>query len=503
MQFNSLLFLIFFIITAILYWILPHKARVPLLLVASYVFYLVAGPKLLVYLVACTLATYILGRLIQKNIEKGNKNIAKALMIIGVICDALVLGAIKYANFFINLFNKFAGASGIGIKNFNIIVPLGISFITFQTISYMIDIYRGDGHAEKNILKYATYVSFFPIVVQGPIEKARDIIPQFDEKKKLILPKLKEGIILVLFGLFLKLVIADRAAMPVNIVFAELSNYTGAEIIFALFMFVIQIYADFSGYSLIAIGTALILGINVKQNFRQPYMSTSISEFWRRWHISLNTWLKDYLYFPLGGSRCSKPRKYFNTMVTFTVSGFWHGANFGYVLWGVLNGVYVCVEGIFKDITGKGKKVKSKNDKKQVWPLVTIKRFFVLVFISASWLFFRAETSAASKIAIKKIIYELRPSIIVGKISEMLQSGLEGELLGTNALHYCILALSLIVLVFVDVWSHRHQEGLAHRIVRGNLIVRWLVLYALIFGVIIFGVYGFGYDAASFIYTRF
>lgn len=494
MQFNTLVFMLFFIITALLYFVSPKKAKNWILLTASYVFYGLANAKILIYLLLCTLVTYGFGLLIEEN--KG-KDKAKLFVTIAIILDIGVLAFFKYTDFAISIIGRFTSLFGANPeeKTLGLIAPLGISFITFQTVSYMIDVNRGKTPVCRSLLKYALYVAFFPIVIQGPISKAGDIIPQFDEEHKYDSDRVKEGIILFLFGLFMKMVIADRAALTVDHVFADLNNYSGAAILFSTILFALQLYADFAGYSLMAIGSAKILGFNVKRNFRQPYFSKSPAEFWRRWHISLNTWLKDYLYIPLGGSRCSKTRQYFNVMATFTLSGLWHGANVGYVLWGFINGIFVVIDNIIHK--GKAKAKKAGNA-----VVGFLKALFNSILLLFTWVFFRARYFSLSMLAFKRMFtaFNCRPFLSAAK--HMLLKRGESTLLGMTFTQYMILFAGFIVLWVADYLTSRN-DNMAERIAKGNTLLRWLVVCFLLMSVICFGIYGFGYNAAAFVYTQF
>jgi alginate O-acetyltransferase complex protein AlgI len=315
--------------TLILYFLLPQKLRNPLLLVASYVFYAAYSLGLTLFLVVMTLITYVLGLEIGRCREARPKT-AKAWMIVGVIISLGTLAFYKYFNF---LSDTLAGLSGAkNAAHLALLVPLGISFVVFTLVSYLVDVYRGKIPAERNLLKYALFVSFFPKVVQGPIEKAGDILPQFDEKHSFDLVRFREGMLMVLYGLFMKMVVADTAGIAVDTVYNSLSEYSGAAILVATLLFTLQIYCDFAGYSLVAIGSARVLGFTFKQNFRQPYLSLSVAEFWRRWHISLGAFFRDYVYIPLGGNR---RHQILNLAAVWFLTGLWHGSSWNFILWGI------------------------------------------------------------------------------------------------------------------------------------------------------------------------
>jgi len=297
------------------------------------------SPKYAVLIGASTLITYFSGLLIQRanKLEDENKAIKQKrfLVFMSFFSNLSILFLFKYFNFFMAHLAKIFSLANISfdVPSFDFLLPVGISFYTFQALSYTMDVYRKDIEAEKNLGKYALFVSFFPQLVAGPIEKSKDLLHQFDEKHCFDYDRVKKGLILMLWGLFQKLIIADRLAILVNTVYNNPTNYRGFEIVIATIFFAFQIYCDFSSYSDIARGAAEVMGFRLSMNFRQPYFSKSIKEFWRRWHITLGGWFKDYLYIPLGGNRRGKLRNYFNIMVVFVVSGLWHGASMTFIIW--------------------------------------------------------------------------------------------------------------------------------------------------------------------------
>ena len=330
MLFNSTEFMIFFPITLILYWIFPKKYRYICLFIASYTFYMFWNPKYALLMGTSTVVTFLSGVLIEKLKYK------RTVVAFSFIINLAILIFFKYFDFLLQNINIVLSALNIQLINkpFDVILPVGISFYTFQALSYTIDVYRGEIKSEKNIIKYALFVSFFPQLVAGPIERSNNLLIQIEnlEKvKRFDYDRITEGLTLMLFGYFQKMVIADRAAILVDTVFNGYYEYNSMALILAAIFFAIQIYCDFGSYSLIAMGTAKVMGINLMENFNTPYFARSVKEFWGRWHISLSTWFRDYLYIPLGGNRCSNIRKSFNILVTFLVSGLWHGANFTFI----------------------------------------------------------------------------------------------------------------------------------------------------------------------------
>lgn len=342
MLFNSIDFMIFFPIVLLVYFVIPKKIRYVWLLIASYYFYMGWNAKYALLIAFSTVMTYIGGILLSlieaKNIS--HKVGWKKGVIIGSFTINLgILVFFKYFDFLLSNFNRIVKACGISPieRTFDVILPVGISFYTFQALGYIIDVYRGEIKAEKNLLKYALFVSFFPQLVAGPIERSKNLISQIKNVENIKLWNYKHitnGAVQMLWGMFLKMVIADRIAIFVDTVYDGYWYYGSIELVLATALFAIQIYCDFASYSLIAKGAARIMGFELMENFNTPYFAKSIKEFWRRWHISLSSWFRDYLYIPLGGSRCSRWKKYRNIMITFLVSGLWHGANWNFVIWG-------------------------------------------------------------------------------------------------------------------------------------------------------------------------
>ena len=507
MTFNTLDFLLLLAVTMGLYFVLPWRLRNPLLLVASYVFYAAYSLKLTLFLVIITLLTYVLALKISQCREvKGDKKLAKRWMSTGVIICLGILAFYKYFNFISDSLVTLIGAEESLHMNF--MVPLGISFIIFTLVSYLVDVYRGTISAERNLLKYALFVAFFPKVAQGPIERAGNILPQFEEKHSFDLMRFRAGMLMVLYGLFMKMVVADRAAIAVDKVYGNLPIYSGASILIATILFAFQIYCDFAGYSYVAIGVAKVLGFNFKQNFRQPYLSQSVAEFWRRWHISLNRWLIDYLYIPLGGSRCSKLRKNYNTLTTFVLSGLWHGADWGYIIWGLLNGVYIIIEAECKSLAMRFLKKNGKDStERDSIPTASacrriIHRMITFIMISFSWIFFRAQKLSVAVIVIRRILTEFNLRSFLDYVRETITGGMGSELFGLDVVYGLpILIMGILIVVIVDVLSEKRE--LAELLAGGSRSIRWIVSYALIFAILLFGIYGYGYSASAFIYAGF
>lgn len=330
MTFNSPNFLIFFPIVALIYFLIVPRFRWIWLLVSSYYFYMCWNPKYAIVIVFSTIVTYITGLLIHKSnsiINKKKSIFYKNFFLLSCLLINLgILFLFKYYNFFSSIVIRLGTSLDltINLPTFDYMLPVGISYYTFQVISYLMDVYRNDIEPEKNLGKYALFVSFFPSIVAGPIEKAKHMIPQYNSVHKFEYDRVKNGLLQMLWGYFKKAIIADRIAFLVNTVFNDPSKYLGYQIVIATLMFTIQIYCDFSGYSDIAIGCAKVMGFSLTTNFKEPYFATSIKDFWKKWHISLTSWFRDYLYIPLGGNRKGKFRTQLNVMIVFLVSGLWH-----------------------------------------------------------------------------------------------------------------------------------------------------------------------------------
>lgn len=384
MNFNSIEYAVFFVIVFALYWSIKPRYRWILLLVSSYYFYMSWKPAYVVLILATTIVSYSCALLLERTegSQSSRKILIKKLILTGALLVCLgILFFFKYFNFFMESVTGILSLFTLHIhpSTLSIVLPVGISFYTFQTLSYVIDVYRGDVPAEHHFGYYATFISFFPQLVAGPIERPSNLLPQIKSEISFDYDRAVYGARQVLWGLFKKIAVADVLAVYVDMVYENIGGCTGFDYVVAILFFTIQIYCDFSGYSDIAIGSAGLLGINLMQNFRSPYFSTSIREFWSRWHISLSTWFRDYLYIPLGGNRCSKARNSFNLLVTFLVSGLWHGASVTYVIWGGIHGVAQVIE----KLLGLDRKRKSRAGR-------VLSGLAVFVFCNIAWVFFRA-----------------------------------------------------------------------------------------------------------------
>ena len=489
MLFNSWNYLMFFIIIFIFYYIVTSKYRWIILIIGSYFFYMYSNYKYVIFILFTTLSTYYFALRLDK-IKDENKR--KINLILCIILNTSILLFFKYFNFFNNnlarVFEKFEIIWKL--PNYKYLIPLGISFYTFQTLGYLLDIYNRKRVAERNLGKYALFVTFFPIVLSGPIERSTNFLKQLDEKEiKFDYEKIKDGLLLILWGLFKKIVIADRLAVLVNNIFDNPTQYKGIPLIITSIFFTFQIYCDFSSYSDIAIGSARILGYSLIKNFNTPYFSKNIGEFWRRWHISLSTWFRDYLYIPLGGNRVNKIKKYRNIMIVFLVSGFWHGASWTFILWGAIHGVYqiIGLESLkIREVLLRVFKVDQESFGYRIYKVLG-----TFLLVNFAWIFFRANNLKDLKYFIKNMFK------------------IEWKFLFDNSIYKLGLdradfLLSLYLIVFLLIIEFLNNKiNLKEKLKKEMLIVRWSVYYILIFSIIIFGYYGGIYDASKFIYLQF
>jgi len=383
MLFNSFEFLFFFPLVTVLFYALPHRFRWAMLLLASCLFYMAFIPKYIVILGITILIDYVAGIRIEDSTNPKGK---KQWLVGSILSTCLVLFIFKYFNFFNTNFKSLADVFGLHypVPMLNIILPIGLSFHTFQSLSYVIEVYRGQQKAERDFGIYSLYVMFYPQLVAGPIERPQNLLHQFHEYHAFSYDNVVKGLRMMLWGLFKKMVIADRISQLINPVYAHPEQFHGFEVWLAALLFGMQIYCDFSGYSDIAIGAGRTMGFHMMTNFNRPYFSKSISEFWKRWHISLGTWFRDYLYIPLGGNRVGKPRYYFNLMATFLVSGLWHGASWNFIVWGGIHGALQVVEAM----TRKYRNRTGLSSQKGL--LVWLQGLYVLVFTNLAWIFFRS-----------------------------------------------------------------------------------------------------------------
>ena len=515
MLFNTPQYILFLPAVVIIYYIMPKKVRYIWLLIASYYFYMQWNPLYITLLFSCTLLTYIGGRIIDRlnrlkieNTEAGPelwgrvewKSICLGLCI---LLNLGILGFFKYFEFGIRILNwlfRHLNVSEIS-WNHSILLPVGISFYILQALGYLIDVYRGNMRAEKNFLKYALFVSFFPQLVAGPIERSKNLLVQLHDSHPLEYENIRKGSLLILYGLFLKMVIADRAAIIVDTVYENSAAYPGFYIVAATLFFAIQIYCDFHGYSTIARGSALLIGIKLMDNFDAPYYARSVKEFWRRWHISLSGWFRDYLYIPLGGNRKGTARKEANLLAVFAVSGLWHGASLSFVFWGLLNGIYQVFGDFFGWVKSKCLKVyeflsldenvdEDYNNRFSRRLFQTVATFFLVTF---AWLFFRAGSISAVHTVLADMFGNFNWTILFdGSLYE----------LGVARNYMNVLLASIAALFVVDYFKYKGND-VAEIFLKQGWWFRVLLIMLMIFTILLYGCYGEMYDTEQFIYFQF
>ncbi len=491
MVFNSLQFLVFFPIVLLVFYIVPYRLKKFWLLIASYFFYMCWNAKYALLLLSSTVITYLSGILLDKYKEDVRKK--KLVVAASFITNLGVLFFFKYYNFTAGSIEALFGAFKIvlNIPRADIILPVGISFYTFQALSYTMDVYRGDIYSERDFFTYALYVSFFPQLVAGPIERSKNLLRQLNLFVKFNMERAIDGAMVMLWGYFLKVVIADRIAVFVDRVYGDIGTYGGTYVLIATVLFAVQIYCDFAGYSTIAVGAARILGIEIMENFNAPYLSLTTGEFWRNWHISLTSWFKDYLYIPLGGSRKGKARKYLNKMIVFLVSGLWHGAEFSFVIWGGLNGLYQVLGEALKPVRDRLVKSLGLNRSSIGHRIASMLVTFVLV--DFAWIFFRAADISEAFMAISSMFTVYNPWILFdGSLYE----------LGLTAREFWFMVICILLLLWADI---QKKKGIVIRkvIMKQDPWCRILVLSCAVAAILIFGIWGTSYDATSFIYFQF
>ncbi|MEZ4809851.1 MAG: MBOAT family O-acyltransferase [Allomuricauda sp.] len=482
MLFNSLSFLIFLPTVLFLYRLLAKKYRWAMLLVASYYFYMSWNVKYALLIAFSTIVTYQSGILIEKVKTKKAKQIVVA---VSFITNLAILVFYKYFNFFSEsiseVFHLFL--IDINLPILDLLLPVGISFYTFQALSYTMDVYRNEIKAERHLGIYALFVSYFPQLVAGPIERSKNLLPQLRNLEGLCYANLRSGGLLVLWGFFKKLVIADKISILIGTVYENPAQYFGIEIFAAVILFSVQIYCDFSGYTDIARGVARLMGVDLMKNFDSPYFSKSITEFWRRWHISLSTWFRDYLYIPLGGNRKGINRTYLNLLIVFVVSGLWHGASINFVIWGFLHGVLIVLEKIFP----------TKNDKLGAQDRLsynTLKILLLNTFVIFLWIFFRADTFSDSIVIINNLFNWNAEDVFNGNLYNLGLS--KGELW---------LSVFFIAVMLIVEYYNSFIMGVREMFLKQHYLFRLTFYVVIILTILIFGTYG--EEQKEFIYFQF
>ena len=498
MQFNSLQFLIFFPIVVLLYFAVPKKIRYIWLLIASYYFYMCWNARYALLLLFSTAITWISGiliYLIKQKLQNSKRGIRweKFFVALSMVGNLSVLFFFKYFDFFFYNFSSLLFRMGIKLNHpaFDVLLPVGISFYTFQALGYTIDVYRNKIPAEKNFFKYALFVSFFPQLVAGPIERSENLLTQIHKSTHFRVENARYGLLTMAYGLILKIVIADRIALIIDPVLSDFNSYKGMRSVVCIILFAFQIYCDFHGYTQIAIGSAQILGFQLQENFRAPYLATNVKDFWRRWHISLTSWFTDYLYIPLGGSRKGRLRKYINTMIVFLCSGLWHGASWAYIIWGGLNGLYLIVyDLLYPQLLKLTARLKIDTGSAG-WKLLSGTLTFL--FIDYAWIYFRMKgLKDALRLQIKILREFHLPYLLSNDMLTMF-----GD--------YQTLLLLGIAFLFLFWTDYMHSQGIdwKRKILQQQLVWRWFSYFAILLTIIIFGVYGTGNEQTQFIYFQF
>lgn len=477
MVFNSLEFAFFFIIVVAAYFALPHRFRWALLLIASYYFYMSWKVEYGFLLLATTFVDYATAL----GIEKAKKKRLKAwLLSVSLLSNLGMLFAFKYFTFAFESLQAVFRFVDIPFESpaFKLLLPVGISFYVFQSLSYTIEVYRGNQKAERHFGIFALYVSFFPQLVAGPIERSTHLLPQFRKVQTFEYRRVVEGLKLIAWGLFKKMVIADRLAEFVNVVYGAPGEHSGAALVLGTYFFAFQIYCDFSGYSDIAIGTANVMGFDFMNNFERPYFSKSITEFWRRWHISLSSWFRDYVYYPLGGNRKGVRRQYLSLMLVFLVSGLWHGASWTFVLWGALHGLYSVIgRTTFKWRDQWYERFQISALFKKYWRMIIT--FHLVCF---GWVLFRAQSVSDVGIIVKRIVTAFNPQQLFTE---------------TQGYHVVLGVLWIFCLVSVELIQRQTEVRVI--LARQSAPVRWFAYSAIVAAILLFGKFG----GTDFIYFQF
>lgn len=478
-MFVSMFFPVFLGIVIVLFFCLPIKWRPAVLLLSSYVFCAHIDVRALVVLLVVSVLGWTAGLWIERAQRDHSKGKSRGIAVLAITVCVLALCVFKYSDI---LLRRLGLAETVpeGILK-NLVMPVGLSFYLFQVIGYLVDIAQGKSRAERNFWFLGCYFAFFPKLVSGPIEREGDFLPQLkrlDEIKFWNRGRLSTAFTYMLWGYFMKMVVADRLAVLVGVIFGSAEAFDSFGLAAGAFFYTVQIYCDFAGYSYIAVGCARIFGIELTQNFKAPYQAESITEFWRRWHISLSCWLRDYLYIPLGGNRKGVFRKCINTMIVFLVCGMWHGAGLHFVVWGILHGLYSIFDGLLQK---KGKKLPGR-------------RILTFAAVAFAWIFFRAEDLSHAWLY----------------ISRMLTAGFHPTqwkefwiMLQLSYMEVAVICISILLIWYVDELCSRKGMHLPFLIQQKQNSVRYLIFYLLLIAIFVFGMYGPGYHAEQFIYMQF
>ncbi|MBR1811478.1 MAG: MBOAT family protein [Clostridia bacterium] len=493
-SYTALPYLLFFAAVFGIYAVVPKSMRAPWLLLAGFGYAILLSPQSAVFALGVLAVTYVAGLLLGGDIYKKQKQAALTVSLLAIFG---LLGALKYGGLLaadaVKLVNFFGGSWQPRIKT--VALPIGVSFYSFAACGYLIDVYRGARQAERNFLKYGLFLVFFPLFVSGPIERADNFLEQIDHIETIEIidaPRIGAGALMILWGYFLKLVIADRAALLVNNVFDRFWAYNSFALFVGAVTYAIQIYADFAGVSCMALGGAQIFGFSVTDNFDAPYFSTSIKDFWRRWHISLSRWFRDYLYIPLGGNRKGQGRKYLNILIVFLVCGIWHGANRTFLAWGLLHGVYQIVGDLTKA------KRRALYDRLHMdmtrLPFRVISTVCNFLLVTLAWIVFRADSLTNAGIYIFRMFTQIDLwNVMNGSIYN----------LGLDNTEMNILFIAAAVMFFADYWRYKKKKNVPQLLTAQPPLVKYLLPAALLIAVLVFGSYGMSFPAQAFIYAEF
>lgn len=486
MLFNSIEFIIFFPIVVLLYYAIPQKYKNIWLVVASYYFYARWSMKYVLVLFITTVLTYLGARFMQEKHKKG-------VLISCLTVNLLFLLGLKYWGIGINLLDAVFPKWGIRMQAeaFSVVLPIGMSFYVLQSLGYVIDVYRGKAEAEKNFIKYALFVSFFPTLLSGPIERSGNLLKQIQNGTTFSYDRAKNGLLLMVYGFFEKILIANRIGVLVNQVYSNYMDHNGATIAYAVFLYAIYIYTDFAGYSHIALGAARVLGFEIIENFKQPYFALNIKDFWKRWHISLSRWLQDYVYISFGGNRKGKIATYRNLMLTFLISGFWHGNGLTYLVWGGLHGSYQIIGRVTESFRNRIKDKCRINT--QCWSYRFFQGMVTFLLVDFAWLFFGAGSLSQALEFLRKICFRFNlGGTLVGR----------DYLLGMDEQRFFILWLEIAIVLLVDI-LHEKKISVTAWLNTQNKLFRWAVYFGVVFVILIGALYNYGAEASAFIYTRF
>lgn len=479
MLFNSLHFLVFFPVVTALYFGAPHRWRWAILLAASNYFYAALLPRYLPVLWSIILLDYFAGRQIEKRKGRGRS----AFLVASIVGNLSALFVFKYFDFFTGSITTFANAIGIPVTMpiLHLILPLGLSFHTFQSIAYTIEVYRGRVPAERNLGMFALYVMFYPQLVAGPIERPQHLLPQLHERHRFDAALALDGLTLMLWGLFKKVVVADRLSLIVEPIYRDPGSHGAVALAIATYAFAIQIYCDFSGYTDIARGAARVMGISLVDNFQRPYLALTVREFWRRWHISLSSWFRDYVYVPLGGSRRGGTRQILGIILVFLLSGLWHGANWTFLLWGLLHGAFVLIGNATDPLRVRVRTALGLESSRvySAW-----RCFLTFNLVAGAWVFFRASSIDDAVLVLSRIAAAYPASV--------------GDVILQPSFHWVVTLAAIGAMVAVELKTL--PDMLRTTLLQRPTALRWAWYYAVIFAILAFGVFE---NPAKFIYFQF